>query len=60
MRSLPTKPIQHHDPGLGLPFMFVTAVNMGPLAGAYTRPLLSSTCAVSDTRTHPKHPLNTP
>jgi len=26
-------------------------------AGAYTRPLLSSTCAVSETRTHPKHPL---
>lgn len=31
MRSLPTKPIQHHDPSLGLPFMFVAAVNMGPL-----------------------------
>jgi len=31
MRSLPTKPIQHHDHALGLPFMFVAAVNMGPL-----------------------------
>jgi hypothetical protein len=31
MRSLPTKPIQHRDPSLGLPFMFVPVVNMGPL-----------------------------
>ena len=31
MRRLPTKPIQHHDPALGLPFTFVAAVNMGPL-----------------------------
>ena len=32
----------------------------GFAAGSYTRPLHSSTCAVSDTITHPKHPLNTP
>ena len=34
----------------------------GCKAGAYPRPLLSSTWAVSDTRkrpTHPRHPLNT-
>jgi len=29
-------------------------------AGAYTRPLLSSTCAISDTSTRPKHPLILP
>jgi len=32
-------------------------------AGDYTRPLLSSTLAVSDTKIHPEHPLillNTP
>jgi len=29
-------------------------------AGAYTRPLLSSTLTVSDTRTHPNHPLIPP
>ena len=28
----------------------------GSVAGAYTRPLLSSTSAVSDTTIHPKHP----
>jgi len=36
-------------------------VGGGVAAGAYTRPLLSSTSAVSDTRkqpTHPKHPNN--
>ena len=27
-------------------------------AGAHTPPLLSSTSAVSDTKIHPKHPLN--
>ena len=29
-------------------------------AGAYPRPLLSSTGAVPDTNTHPKHPLTAP
>ena len=29
----------------------------GVVAGAYTRPLFSSTRAVSDTQKHPKHPL---
>ena len=27
------------------------------MAGAYTRPLFSSTCAVSDRKAHSKHPL---
>lgn len=31
MRTLPTRPIQYHDPSLNLPFMFVAVVNMGPL-----------------------------
>jgi len=53
------------DKDNGWHFLTVIAVQLSVMfpARAYTRPLLSSTQAVSDTQnhpTHPKHPLTPP
>jgi hypothetical protein len=49
-------------PGTRLPFAYYQHPTHGWSfqAGAYTRPLLTSSCAISDTKAHPKNPMIPP